>query len=290
MCKMFKGLWAALKKCDACACFLIAVLLLFSLMLLGFGVEPLKEFFENSTGERGWIYKYQTLLASLSGFFSALLGAYLAFYLAIRLYQKKKWDENITYLRYVLVNLISMQENLLCLMDQQLNCKHKEALSYLNGEMDSAPTSLFKLMGALEFKNNIDLDRLSFIASHGYDFNYLKLLNSACDHYVFVGNLIDECNQAIKVFINSNKGRDIDIKSEDNLVLVLMVATSVNALNEVVQDSLYLTKKSFDVITKDAKKHFSDELGDLSYEIAEKYKIIEIRKIDSYERETWFNN
>ncbi len=48
MCKMFRGLWAALRKCDACACFLIAVLLLFSLLLLGFGVEPLKSFFAGS--------------------------------------------------------------------------------------------------------------------------------------------------------------------------------------------------------------------------------------------------
>lgn len=68
MCKVFKRVWGALQKCDACACFLIAAFLLFSLFLLGFGTEPLKEFFVGALrfkadGAAGWFYEYQTIFA-----------------------------------------------------------------------------------------------------------------------------------------------------------------------------------------------------------------------------------
>ena len=70
MCKMFRGLWAALRKCDVCSCFLIAVLLLFSLLMLGFGIEPFKEFFAGALRLKadnagGWFYEYQTIFAGL---------------------------------------------------------------------------------------------------------------------------------------------------------------------------------------------------------------------------------
>jgi hypothetical protein len=222
----------------------------------------------------------------ISRIVTTFLGAVLAFIFALAMYHYQRKSNDIAYLNYTLAVLAGATGPLYVLkkdiLQERIPFINKLQNQLMKGTLSpSQPVQLGALTLHIlhgEFKANIDLEKLSFIAiTHP---NIIMLLASALESISKCDDMVNQANSSAEAIRESER---LGIEK-----IVMLVSINQNLIEQVDQ-TLYQLEKSFEVLFKFSKLKFKKKIKITGKKfVGEEYEALKPAPMQSWEKYTWF--
>ena len=232
-------------------------------------------------------------------FFGTYTGAFLAFYFNRCLHERKKREENLTYLQFAIGRLVALTSNLYLFKKDIILRRSKEAQDIEQKMYIAQQTKqqalhlsieeLWKKMYGGKYDWPIVMEKLSFIAIR--DPNIVTLMGTAAnsvgtfqDITTSINDLLDEDRQS-----HSFNGGDVEKPMDQSGISRLELLISlIKILHEQVDSSLYLVEKSTDLLIKAGKDIFGSKMDirSANFKYAERHGL-KPAPIESWENTNW---